>query len=156
MKSKFLGLLASLVFLSSTQAHSSTLYVFDTPVSGTIAPAGTVELSVNESIATFTVALPSDYTFTKFALNVVSGGTVDAGAAYTVVANAHANFNQGALNYGPFNTVLNARNGGNFGSSLTFKISNYTGIFNDIVGGKSDLVCGLVCAQWRIERGDGV
>jgi len=125
MKFKFLGLMASLIAFSLAPAHATT-YLFDTPVSGTVAPAGTVDVTVNGSTATFVVALPSGYSFNEFALNLLPGETVSSGA-YTV-SNSGANFGNG---FSPFNTALLAH----FGNTLTFSVSNYVGLSNITVNG---------------------
>lgn len=135
MKAKFLGFVASLVLLGAAPVQATTIYEFDTPVSGNIVPAGSVALSVNGLAATFTVSLPASYSFTELAFNL-SGGTVATSGAYTITNNANAYFQKDAFSpkYGPFNTELDATGGG-FGNSLTFTVSNFAGLdFKTIAG----------------------
>ena len=127
----FSGAIASLLLIFSAQAHAAT-YAFDTPVIGTFASGGTVSLSANGSTETFVVTLPAGYSFNEFALNRNAGATVTSSSAYTVSSYpSWANF-YGGSTFGPFNTVLT----GNFGNSLTFTITNYTGIYNLTVNGQ--------------------
>jgi|SRR5665213_343636 len=139
MKIKLLGLVSSLVLFASAHAHATTIYDFDTMVSGTTLPVGTVSLNVVGSTATFTVSFPTNYTFSEFALDLVSGGTVNPSSAYSVTSYSPGiNVTQGkTFGYiGPFNTVLS----GNFGNSLTFIVSNYTGIFDISFTDKNNIV----------------
>ena len=135
MKTKLFGFATALVLFAASQSHATTIYEFDTSVSGTIAPAGTVDLSVNGSTATFTVSLPSSYSFTQFAFNLLPGATVTSSDGYSIITNANANFKKSAFtpNYGPFNTELNATS--SFGNSLTFTVSNFAGISDVMVSG---------------------
>jgi hypothetical protein len=131
VNAKFLGLAASLVLLGAAPVKATTIYQFDTSVSGTVAVAGEVDVSVSGSTATFMVSLPTGYTFTQLAFDL-TGGTVGAGA-YTIDPNANANYNKGKLwpNFGPFNTTLS----GSFSNTLTFTVSDFAGLFNVTVSG---------------------
>ena len=133
MKIKLLGLLSSLMLLASSHARATTVYDFDTLVSGTTSPVGTVSLNVVGSNATFTVSFPTNYTFSEFALDLVSGGAVNCSACnLTLGAGQIVYPPQGgktATGIGPFNTLLTPVSG-NFGNTLTFTVSNYAGIFD--------------------------
>lgn len=132
MNAKFLGLVASVVLLGAAPVKATTIYQIDTLVSGTVPVAGEVDVSVSGSNATFTVSLPTGYTFTQLAFDLNPGGSVDSGA-YTIATNANANYNKGKLwpNFGPFNTTVS----GSFSNSLTFTVSDFAGLFNVTVSG---------------------
>lgn len=127
MRCKFFGLLATLTLFGAVQAHATTVYQFDTPVTGTVAPAGSVDLTVNGSTATFMVSLPVGYSFMQLAFNLNSGATVAAGN-YLV---SSPSTTYGGI-YGPFNTVLM----GTQGNELTFTVNNFTGLSDTMVNGK--------------------
>ncbi len=132
MNAKFLGLVASLVLLGAAPVKATTIYQFDTLVSGTVPVAGEVDVSVSGSTATFMVSLPTGYAFTQLAFDL-TGGTVASSAAYSVNPNANANYNKGKLwpNFGPFNTTVS----GNFSNTLTFTVDDFAGLFNVTVSG---------------------
>jgi len=132
VNAKFLGLVASVVLLGAAPVKATTIYQIDTLVSGTVPVAGEVDVSVSGSNATFTVSLPTGYTFTQLAFDLNPGGSVDSGA-YTIATNANANYNKGKLwpNFGPFNTTVS----GSFSNSLTFTVSDFAGLFNVTVSG---------------------
>jgi hypothetical protein len=118
---KFGWLVASLVIFASAQSQAAT-YTFDVSVDGVFSsavPFGTVDVS---SAGVVTITMPSTYSLSEIAFNLNSGASVDAGS-YTV--SGPASYGSNSL-YGPFNTVLD----GAFGSSATFTVSNFSGIFN--------------------------
>jgi hypothetical protein len=133
LKTKLFGFATALMLFAASQSHATTIYVFDTPVSGAALPSGSVDLDVAGSNATFTVTLPTGFALSEFALDLTAGGTVNAGA-YVVTTGSTTFGNAGKTwpKFGPFNTILTPSSG-NFGNSLTFTVSNYAGIFDELV-----------------------
>ena len=133
MNSKLFGFATALVLFAASQSHATTIYQFDTPVSGAALPSGSVALDVAGSTATFTVTLPTGFSLNEFALDLSPGGTVKPGA-YVVTTGSTTFGNTGKTwpKFGPFNTILTPPSG-SFGNSLTFTVSNYTGIFDEPV-----------------------
>jgi hypothetical protein len=121
MRVKFVGLVASLVLFCSAQAHATT-YLFDTLIGGTYTPAGSVDVSLSGSTATFTVSLPSDYLISKFGLNLNPYGGISSGA-YSLVSNSNVGDTD------PFTTVLKLNSASS--SSLIFTVTDYAGIFSN-------------------------
>jgi hypothetical protein len=126
VKIRYFGFIASLAIFCASQVHAATIYEFDTPVFGSVVPNGTVTVTVTGSTATFVVSLPANDSFTEFALDLQSGDTLNASSAYKT--GGPVSFS----NFGPFNTLLF----GNFGSSLTFSVSNFVGISSLTVNGQ--------------------
>jgi hypothetical protein len=137
MKFKLLGLVSSLMLLASSHAFATTVYDFDTPLSNGAVPAGTVSLNVVGSNATFTVSLPTNYIFDGFALNLNSPSNVTVTSSYGPITSNSSPYSiivtgksSPWSNIPSFNTILGSGST-SFGNTLTFTVSNYTGIFSD-------------------------
>ena len=133
MNAKFLGLVASLMLLGAAPVTSNdNLSIRHSGQRHGRCRRRGRAVSVSGSNATFTVSLPTGYSFTEVAFNLNPGGSVDSGA-YTITNNANANYNKGKLwpNFGPFNTTVS----GSFSNTLTFTVSDFAGLFNVTVSG---------------------
>lgn len=135
-----------------TVGHADVVDSFDFDISPTFTvPTGSV--TVDETTGTINVALASNYSISSFGFNLI-GGTLNPESGLTT-----GNPDPVYSAYGPFNTAVLNSNGG---STLSFTIDNFAGLFNNTVGGQpiwfaaavtdaTTGTAGTLVADWRYD-----